>query len=89
MLTDSYVKKTNKDLLEIHKRVITNHLHLLGVKLRNRRKFFQLYDMFINYKNIREYYNYDIEFFITRLVRDELDKIRTYYKEKPKRKKKK
>ena len=87
MLTDNHVKRTDKELLEIHKRVITNHLHLLGIKLRNRRKFFELYDMYITYKNIREYYNYDIEFFIKRLVRDELDKIRTYYKEKRKKKK--
>ena len=87
MLTDNHVKRTDKELLEIHKRVITNHLHLLGIKLRHRRKFFELYDMYITYKNIREYYNYDIEFFIKRLVRDELDKIRTYYKEKRKKKK--
>lgn len=89
MISEAHLKKTNTELLDIHKRVITNHLHLLGIKLRHRRKFFELYDIYITHKNIREYYNYPIEFFIRRLVRDELDSIRTYYKVKIKSKRKK
>lgn len=89
MINKSQIKKKGKELLDIHERVITNYLHLRGLRYRERKLFFKLYYRYINWENIHEYYNYEIRFFIQRLVRGELDRIRTYYRDKKKKKKRK
>lgn len=86
------LERVNKDLLELHKRVVLNYLLSRSMKLRSRKKFFIIYDYYIDYRNIHEYFFTPIKLFVTFLLRDELFRIRKYHSDnnnKKHRKKKK
>ena len=82
-LPEKEVLKSNKELVELHKRCLITHLSQLGIKLKIRRKFFKLYDHFIDENNIREYFFRDLEVFVNALVTDRLEQIRDYFKSEP------
>lgn len=77
-LPQNEVDKVNKDLLELHKRVITTYLHQRSLKLKSRKRFFKLYDHYIDEENISEYFYAPIPLFIKMLVRDELYLIKNF-----------
>lgn len=86
-LPEKDVLRVNKELLELHKRVILNYLLSKSIKLRSRKKFFIIYDWYISEKNVHEYFFTSINIFVTLLIRDQLGICRKYHKESPKPKK--
>ena len=79
------LKKTAQELVELHQRVIFHWLVEQDVDYSIRQKFFAIYDHYINYKNINDYFHLPIRVFVISLLRDELDR----YSTKPKKKRKK
>ena len=81
--------KANKELIDLHKRCITTYLTQRSVKHRIQKKFFILYDKYINEDNIRSYFHRPIKLFVYALTVDKLEQICQYiYHNKSKRKKK-
>ena len=87
-IPEKEIKKVNKELLELHKKVLLNYLLTRSIKLRIRRKFFKLYDWYVNTKNIHEYFFAPISIFVQCLVKDELWRCRKYHKEEKKKRRK-
>ena len=85
------IDRSNKDLVELHKRCITTLFIQRGIKAKHRKKFFKLYDLYVNYKNIRMYFFRDLDLFMLALVKDRLEDISDYFPryipKKPKKKK--
>lgn len=79
MLDKKEIKKTNQELVDLHKRCITTSFAQRSVKFKTRKKFFKLYDMFISHKNIRLYFFRDLDLFILALVKDRLSDITDYF----------
>lgn len=78
-LPEKVIKKSNEELLEIHKKCITNYLIQRQIKISKRKQFFALYEHYIDHKNIRMYFYRPIRMFIYALVTDQLDKISNYF----------
>lgn len=89
MLPKKVLDKANKELIDLHKRCITTYLTQRSVKHRIQKKFFILYDKYINEDNIRSYFHRPIKLFVYALTVDKLEQICQYiYPNKSKRKKK-
>lgn len=81
--------KANKELIDLHKRCITTYLTQRSVKYRVQKKFFILYDKYINDANIRSYFHRPIKLFVYALTVDKLEQICQYmFPNKSKRKRK-
>ena len=61
--------KSNKELVELHKRVITTYLVQRDLKLKTRKKFFRLYDLVITAGNIHQYFFLPVRILVTVIVR--------------------
>lgn len=72
------IKKTGMDLIDLHQRVLLHYFLSAGLSYRGRKKFFALYDHYINYKNISDYFHLPCKVFVRALVLDQLDKIKSY-----------
>lgn len=83
-LTEKEHLRQNKDLLELHKRCITDYLVQRSMKVAKRKKFFILYDHYIDEVNIREYFFRPIKLFIYALVTNRLEEIQDYIPNKSK-----
>lgn len=70
--------KWNKELVELHKRVITTYLASKGVKYGTRVKFFKLYDMEINEDNIKCYFYTPTPLLVQYLVLGRVSEVSTY-----------
>lgn len=89
ILSEKEHLKQNNELLELHKRCITDYLIQKSLKLSKRKKFFIIYDYYINDVNIREYFFRPIKLFVYALITNRLEEIRDYIpKDKPTKKKK-
>lgn len=89
MLPKKVLDKANKELIDLHKRCITTYLTQRSVRYRIQKKFFILYDKYINEDNIRSYFHRPIKLFVYALTLDKLEQICQYmYTNKSKRKKK-
>lgn len=89
VLSEKDILKINSELLELHKRCITDYLIQHSLKHSKRKKFFKLYDYYIDEHNIREYFFRPVKLFVYALVTNQLDKIQDYIPlEKPKKKRK-
>ena len=74
-LSPKVIERSNKELIALHKRIITSYLVCRGVKIRGRAKFFKLYNHYIDESNIRLYYFCPIKIFVRALVKDKLELI--------------
>jgi hypothetical protein len=82
--------KQGKELLELHKRVIKTYLVQNSLKHSKMKKFFIVYDHFIDERNIREYFFLSAPIFVRALILDRLEDVRNYFiKENQNGKKKK
>lgn len=72
------IEKHRIELVELHKRCIKAYLVQKDLSYKNRLKFFKLYDMYIDHKNIEEYFNIPINFFIQGLIKDTLHNLFIY-----------
>ena len=89
-LSEKTILKWNKELVELHKRVITTYLVGEGVSYATRAKIFRLYDLYINERNIRSYFFTPTNFLIRGLVLNTLDKYSTLsHKDENKKRKRK
>ena len=86
-LPERELLKTNKELLELHKRVITNYLIQKSLKIKKRKKFFIIYDLYISETNIRRYFYRPIKLFVYAMITDKLKYIEDYVSYEPKNKK--
>lgn len=86
-LPEKELLKTNRELLELHKRVITNYLIQKSLKIKKRKKFFIIYDSYISETNIRRYFYRPIKLFVYAMITDKLKYIEDYVSYEPKNKK--
>lgn len=73
--------KSNKELVELHKRVITTYLVQRDLKLKTRKKFFKLYDLVITAGNIHQYFFLPVRILVTVIVLDQTHNINKYLQE--------
>lgn len=73
--------KSNKEIVELHKRVITTYLVQRDIKLKTRRKFFKLYDLEINASNVLQYFFLPASVLVKIIVLDQTNHINKYLKE--------
>lgn len=78
-LSEKTILKANRELLELHKRCIVTYLTQKAVKHSKQKKFFIIYDHYINEKNIRMYFHRPIKMFVYALITDRLDQIKDYF----------
>lgn len=77
---DSYreklpIKKWNKELLELHKKVCKTYLVQKGVNLKTRNKFFRLYEYYVSENNIQSWFYMPIWLCIQTLVTGDFDSV--------------
>ena len=89
MLDKKEILHMQKDLIELHKRCLVTYFAQISFKARHRKKFFRLYDIYINTKNIQQYFFRDLELFIKALVQDRLEEISDYFPKRTKKSKRK
>lgn len=75
MLPAKHIERTLKELVDLHKRVLTQYLISLGIEYPTRRKFFKIYDHYIDYKNIRLYFYTPLRILVRALILDKLDLV--------------
>lgn len=83
------IKKANMDLIDLHKRILLHYFATRDLSYKGRKKFYVIYDHYINYKNIRNYFHIPIKVFVIALIQDRLDEVRSFEKSKDYRKNKK
>lgn len=74
-LSPKVIERSNKELIALHKRILTSYLVCRGVKIRSRAKFFKLYNHYIDETNIRLYFFCPTPIFIRALVKDKLELV--------------
>lgn len=77
-VSEKTILKWNKELVELHKRVIKTYLASRGVTYSTQHKFFRLYDHYIDEHNIRCYFHTPTPILVQGLVKGEVDRISTY-----------
>lgn len=78
-LSEKTILKANRELLELHKRCIVTYLTQKAIKYNKQKKFFIIYDYYINEKNIRMFFHRPIKMFVYALITDRLDQIKDYF----------
>lgn len=78
-LSERTILKANRELLELHKRCIVTYLTQKAIKYSKQKKFFIIYDHYINEKNIRMFFHRPIKMFVYALITDRLDQIKDYF----------
>lgn len=78
-LSERTILKANRELLELHKRCIVTYLTQKAIKYSKQKKFFIIYDHYINEKNIRMFFHRPIKMFVYALITDHLDQIKDYF----------
>lgn len=64
------LEKHKLELVELHKRCIKSYLVQRDVNYKIRRKFEQLYDLYIDEKNIYQYWNIPVNLFVQAIVKN-------------------
>lgn len=77
-LPDKVILKVSKELLELHKKVLESYLTQRNLKHKYQKKFFKLYDLYINEKNIRRYFFRPSRLFVYALITNRLEEIEDY-----------
>jgi hypothetical protein len=72
---DKVLLKWNRDLLELHKRVLTTYLVSKGIKASTRKKFFIIYDMDVTEDNIKAIFYKPTDLVVKALVMDRIKDI--------------
>lgn len=77
-VSEKTILKWNKELVELHKRVIKTYLASKGAAYSTQHKFFRLYDHYINEHNIKCYFFTPTPILVQGIVKGEVDRISTY-----------
>lgn len=78
IFSEKEMLKQDKKLLELHKRCCKTYLVQRSLKHSKIKKFFIIYDWYINSKNVRNYFFRPISIFVQALVLNQLDQISDY-----------
>lgn len=78
IFSDKEMLKQDKDLVELHKRCCKSWLVQHSLKHSKIKKFFIVYDWYINPHNIRSFFFRPIHIFIQALILNQLDQISDY-----------
>lgn len=78
IFSEKEMLKQDKELLELHKRCCKTYLVQRSLKHSKIKKFFIIYDWYINPKNIRNYFFRPMSIFVQALVLNQLDQISNY-----------
>lgn len=70
--------KQDKELVELHKRCVKTYLVQRSLKHRKIKKFFIVYDWYINTGNIRNFFFRPVSIFVQALLLGQLDEISDY-----------
>lgn len=70
--------KQDKELVELHKRCVKTYLVQRSLKHRKIKKFFIVYDWYINTSNIRNFFFRPVPIFVQALLLGQLDEISDY-----------
>lgn len=70
--------KKDKELVELHKRCVKTYLVQRSLKHRKIKKFFIVYDWYINTSNIRNFFFRPVSIFVQALLLGQLDEISDY-----------
>lgn len=70
--------KQDKELVELHKRCVKTYLVQRSLKHRKIKKFFIVYDWYINTSNIRNFFFRPVSIFVQALILGQLDEISDY-----------
>lgn len=91
IFSDKEMLKQDKELVELHKRCCKSYLIQHSLKHSKIKKFFIVYDWYINIDNVRNFFFRPINLFIQALLLGQLDEISDYinHNKNGKRKKKK
>lgn len=94
-MQDKLVKRANQELIDLHKRVLLNYLIAQGLEYPTYKKFFIVYDHYINTRNIQKYFHCPCKLFVRALLLNKLGTISGVgtigdkHKEKTKKRRKK
>lgn len=88
VFTDKELLKQNKELLELHKRCCKTYLVQRSLKHSKIKKFFIVYDWYINPDNINNFFFRPITLFIQALLLGQLDQLSDYTNKNGKKKRK-
>lgn len=77
MLPEKEIEKTKQDLVELHKRVLTDYLTREGLSYKGRKKFFKIYDYYIDKDNVYSYFCCPCKIFVKALIKDKLSLIQS------------
>lgn len=78
IFSDKEMLKQNKELVELHKRCCKSWLIQHSLKHYKIKKFFIVYDWYINPNNVRNFFFRPIHIFIQALLLGQLDNISDY-----------
>lgn len=78
IFSEKEMLKQDKELLELHKRCCKTYLVQRSLKHSKIKKFFIIYDWYINPKNVRNFFFRPIHLFVQALVLNQLDQISDY-----------
>lgn len=78
IFSDKEMLKQDKELVELHKRCCKSWLVQHSLKHSKIKKFFIVYDWYINPHNVRSFFFRPIHIFIQALLLDQLDNISDY-----------
>lgn len=78
IFSDKEMLKQDKELVELHKRCCKSYLIQHSLKHSKIKKFFIVYDWYINTYNVRNFFFRPINLFIQALLLGQLDEISDY-----------
>ena len=78
IFSEKEMLKQDRELLELHKRCCKTYLVQRSLKHSKIKKFFIIYNWYINQKNVRNYFFRPIPIFVQALVLNQLDQISDY-----------
>ncbi len=78
IFSDKEMLKQDKELVELHKRCCKSYLIQHSLKHSKIKKFFIVYDWYINTDNVRHFFFRPINLFIQALLLGQLDEISDY-----------
>lgn len=77
-ISDKLLLKWNQENLDLHKRCLKTYLVSEGVSATGRKKFFKLYDAYINAKNVMRWFYIPVDLFVKILLYNQLEEMANY-----------
>lgn len=75
---EKLILKWNEELVELHKRCIKTYLVQENLSASARRKFFMLYDKYVNARNIIRWFYLPVDLFVKILLYNQLEEMSNY-----------